>query len=75
MVKASTDADVALLHLPSSAPPHHNPNIAHRKVNLLDCHENEAAIVWEEMSGERRARRRIDEMQAEYTASRQMIYP
>ena len=42
-VKASTDADIPLLHPPNSAPPHHNPNIAHRKVNLLNGHGNEAA--------------------------------
>ena len=43
VVEASTDADIPILHPTISAPPHHNPNIAHRKVNLLDCHGNEAA--------------------------------
>ena len=43
MVEASTDADMPLLHPTISAPPLHDPNIAHRKVNLLDCHGNEAA--------------------------------
>ena len=41
-VKASTDADIPLLHPTISAPPLHDPNIAHGKVNLLDCHDNEA---------------------------------
>ena len=43
MVEASTDANMPLLHPTISAPPLHDPNIAHGKVNLLDCHDNEAA--------------------------------
>ena len=43
VVKASTDADIPLLHPTISAPPLHDPNIAHQKVNLLECHGNEAA--------------------------------